>query len=290
MIDSNIYYQNYFAWKSQPLAELPTLSVVIPAYNESTRIVPTIGAVATYCSNLGMPWELIIADDGSKDNTVAIVKKLGLANLRVLVAEHNGGKGNAVRRGILAARGDYILFADADNSTPIEELGACLQKMAQGYDIVIGSRAADGAQESNRSLLRQLMSDGLRWIVHNALRLGVTDTQCGFKLFRSETARHLCRLQTIVGFSFDLELLFLAAKFGYKVTEQPVAWVDAPGSKVDTRKEVQRFLRDIARIQLNDLQGVYSERVKTGTNQNEQQGVESCELPLSLPIRPVQAR
>jgi dolichyl-phosphate beta-glucosyltransferase len=279
MLDKTIIYQNYLTWKREPLNERPVLSVVIPAYNEAKRIIPTIGAFAVHCSNLGFPWELIIADDGSTDNTVEVVRALGLANLRLLVAEQNGGKGSAVQRGILAARGDYILFADADNSTPIEEVDKCLQVMAEGYDLVIGSRAADGAQEANRSLLRRTLSGGLRWLVRSVFRLGVNDTQCGFKLFRRNTAQHLCRLQTIMGFSFDLELLYLAAKFGYRVTEQPVTWVDAPGSKVDTTKEIQRFLRDLLRIQINDLRGVYNvpaeENVDSfALNHLELQGVE----------------
>jgi dolichyl-phosphate beta-glucosyltransferase len=272
-------YENYLRWKQEPLVERPLLSVVIPAYNEANRIVPTIGTVAAHCASLGLPWELIVADDGSKDDTVAVIRGLGLVNLRLLVAERNGGKGSAVQRGILAARGDYILFADADNSTPIEELDHLLHKMAAGYDVVIGSRAAAGAQEANRTLLRRIMSGGLRGLVRGFMGLGVSDTQCGFKLFRRGVARHLCQRQTILGFSFDLELLYLAVRFGYRVAEVPVDWVDAPGSKVDTTKEIQRFLRDLMKIRLNDLRGIYDLRIEEETehfalNRLELQGVE----------------
>jgi dolichyl-phosphate beta-glucosyltransferase len=272
-------YENYLRWKQEPLAERPLLSVVIPAYNEANRIVPTIGAVAAHCASLGLPWELIVADDGSKDDTVAVIRGLGLVNLRLLVAERNGGKGSAVQRGILAARGDYILFADADNSTPIEELDHLLHKMAAGYDVVIGSRAAAGAQEANRTLLRRIMSGGLRGLVRGFMGLGVSDTQCGFKLFRRGVARHLCQRQTILGFSFDLELLYLAVRFGYRVAEVPVDWVDAPGSKVDTTKEIQRFLRDLMKIRINDLRGIYDLPAEAGNesfafNHLELQGAE----------------
>lgn len=251
-------YSAYLHWKNTPLTEQPYMSVVIPAYNESERIVPTIGAIAAYVCSLGKPWELLIADDGSKDDTVALCNGLELANLRVLVAPQNGGKGSAVQRGMLAARGEVVLFADADNSTPIEELGAMLDKIDAGYDVVVGSRAAGGAQEAHRSPLRRMMSATLRAIIRPLFHLQVRDTQCGFKLFRREAAQRLFGAQTIMGFSFDLEILYLAGKWGYKVAEQPVAWVDAPGSKVDSLKESKRFLQDMVRIKRNDLRGVYA--------------------------------
>lgn len=252
-------YMDYERWKTTPIDKRPFLSVVIPAYNEEVRIIPTIGAIASHVSGLGFPWELIISDDGSRDQTVRLVEELGFANLRVVKAPQNQGKGAAVRRGMLAAQGDYVLFDDADNSTPIEEVEKLLHKLAQeGYDVAVGSRAAEGAGEANKSLVRRIMSGGLRWIVHNIFRIGVRDTQCGFKMFTYEAAQRLYSAQTIEGFSFDLEILYLAGKLGYKVAEVPVAWVDAPGSKLDPTKEAQRFLRDLAKIKMRDLQGGYS--------------------------------
>ncbi len=252
-------YENYQNWKTKPITEDILLSVVIPAYNEEIRIIPTIGAIASYISDFGIPWELILADDGSRDDTVKLVEELGFVNLRVLKADQNAGKGNAVHRGMLAARGRYVLFADADNSTPIEEISKLLHKVQhEGYDIAIGSRAAEGAEEEHKSLLRHLLSGGLRWIVQILFRIGVRDTQCGFKLYTREAARRLHQAQTIMGFSFDLEILYLAAKWGYRIAEVPVAWIDAPGSKVDKAKEVKRFLRDLFRIKWNDLRGVYA--------------------------------
>lgn len=253
-------YSAYLKWKNEPIQEQPYLSIVIPAYNESERIVPTIGAIASYVCSLGRPWELLIADDGSKDDTVALCNDLELVNMHVLIAPQNGGKGSAVRRGMLAARGQVVLFADADNSTPIEELGPMLAKIDEGYDVVVGSRAASGAQEAHRSLLRRTMSATLRGMIRPIFNLRVSDTQCGFKLFRQPAAQRLFTAQTIQGFSFDLEILYLASKWGYKIAEQPVAWVDAPGSKVDSAKEIKRFLKDMARIKRNDFQGVYANR------------------------------
>jgi dolichyl-phosphate beta-glucosyltransferase len=251
-------YENYTKWKSTLLTTPPHLSIVIPAYNEQERIVATIGAIASYVSDLGFPWELLIADDGSKDKTAVLCEELGLVNLTVLRAPKNGGKGSAVQRGMLAARGKYILFADADNSTPIEEVSKLLAKIEnEGFDVAVGSRAAEGSEEGKKSLLRTILSGGLRWIVKNFLKINVKDTQCGFKLYTAEAAKKLHSKQTIMGFSFDLEILYLAFKYGYKVAEVPVIWIDAPGSKVDTRKEVQRFLRDLVRIWTNDWNGVY---------------------------------
>jgi dolichyl-phosphate beta-glucosyltransferase len=254
-----VSYEEYLRWKTTPLNQEPHLSVVIPAYNEEVRIIPTIGAIAAHVVTLGFAWELIVSDDGSKDNTVGVVEELGLANLRVIRAPQNEGKGSAVRRGMLAARGQYVLFDDADNSTPIEEVGKVLQKLThEGYDVAVGSRAADGAEEASKGLLRRTMSSGLRWIVAAGFRIGVRDTQCGFKMFTHEAAQRLYSAQTIDGFSFDLEILYLADKFGYQIAEVPVAWVDAPGSKVDPAKEVRRFLRDLVKIKANDLRGVYA--------------------------------
>ncbi len=252
-------YENYENWKVTPVSDNPHLSIVIPAYNEEERIVPTVGAIAAYVSTLGFEWELIVADDGSTDDTVKLLQALDLVNLRVLIAAQNGGKGSAVRRGMLASRGDYVLFTDADNSTPIENVTPVLKQLTdEGYDVAVGSRAADGASESNKSFFRHLMSGGLRLLVRYVLNIRVKDTQCGFKMYTKEAAQKLHRQQTIDGFSFDLESLYLAAKYGYKVTEVPVEWMDAPGSKVDARKEAIRFLQDMTRIRINDLKGIYN--------------------------------
>jgi dolichyl-phosphate beta-glucosyltransferase len=260
-------YNNYEKWKTVPIEGEPFLSIVIPAYNEEIRIIPTIGAIASYISDLGFPWELIIADDGSKDSTATLVEELGFANLRLLRAPKNGGKGSAVQRGMLAAHGKYVLFADADNSTPIEEVKKMIQALdVAGYQVAVGSRAAQGAEEANKSILRHILSGGLRLIVRYGLRIKVRDTQCGFKMYTHEIAHRLHSAQTIMGFSFDLEILYLAFKVGCRVSEIPVSWIDAPGSKVDTKKEVQRFVRDIVTIKRNDWQGVYNRRLNDYEN------------------------
>ena len=251
-------YDNYQKWKTTPVSIQPDVSIIVPAYNETERLIPTIGAIASEMSDLGLEWEMIIADDGSTDDTAAIAESLELVNLRVLRAPINGGKGSAVRRGMADARGQYILFTDADNSTPIEEIANLLTKVKdEGYDLAIGSRALAGGNEANKSPLRQLMSNGLRLMVRNIFGIQVRDSQCGFKLYTREAADKIVLSQTIMGFSFDLEHLYLAQKYDLDIAEVPVQWIDAPGSKVDARKEVQRFIRDLMKIKLNDWRGNY---------------------------------
>lgn len=250
-------YEAYRQWADEPISERPQVSVVIPAYNEADRIVPTIGAIAAYMSSRGEPWELLVCDDGSTDQTVTLVRDLNLTNLRVLEAPSNGGKGSAVRRGMLAARGDAVLFADADQSTPIEQFDRLHRRLTDGFDVVVGSRAADGSLEANKSVFRKAMSGGLRLLVKTFFRMGVKDTQCGFKLFTAEAADDLFRRQHIDGFSFDLEVLYLAQKFGYRIFEEPVEWIDAPGSTVDAAKVAVEFMKDLIQIRIADLRGRY---------------------------------
>lgn len=258
MTEASSAYRAYRAWVTEPLTGPPVVSVVIPAYNEEWRILPTIGAIATHMSSRDEPWELIIADDGSTDSTVALVEDLRFANLRLLRAEKNAGKGDAVRRGMLAARGEVVLFADADQSTPIEQFDRLNALVRNGYDVVVGSRAADGAEVSNKSLGRKILSKGLNMVVTTGFGITVSDTQCGFKLFTAEAARNLFSTQVVDGFSFDLEVLYLAHKLGYRTAEAPVEWIDAPGSTVDPAKVSMQFMRDLVRIRANDFRGTYS--------------------------------
>ncbi len=252
-------YEAYDRWARTPLAEKPRVSVVVPAYNEEIRILPTVGAIGLHMSQRGEPWELLVADDGSTDSTVALLQGLGWANLRVLVAERNGGKGSAVRRGVQAARGEYVLFADADQSTPIEQFDALLRPLVEdGYDLAIGSRAATGAAVSGKSRLRLLLSAGLRTVVRVGFGLNVSDTQCGFKLFTAAAAHRLFDLQVVDSFSFDLEVLYLAERIGLRTAEVPVEWIDAPGSTVSAGKVSAQFLVELVKIRLHDLRGRYA--------------------------------
>lgn len=258
-------YRAYKNWVLEPLTEDPAVTVVIPAYNEEWRILPTIGAIATHMSARGEPWELIVSDDGSTDATASLVRDLRFANLRLLTAPRNAGKGDAVRRGMLAARGRLVLFADADQSTPIEQFDRLADRVTDGFDVVVGSRAVAGAAVSNKSLGRRILSGGLHVLVSRVFGIHVADTQCGFKLFTAPAAQELFSTQVVDGFSFDLEVLYLAHKLGYRVTEEPVDWYDAPGSTVDAMKVTLQFLRDLVRIRFLDLRGAYRDERRRPT-------------------------
>ncbi len=246
-------YEDFNTWRHEPVNDTPLLSVVIPAYNEEERIVPTIAAIATHLAGKQIPFEMIVSDDGSTDDTVGVVRRLGLRNLRVLDPGVNRGKGAAVRSGVLAARGHYVLFSDADLSTPIQAIDEMLLIAQAGTSVVIGSRAAEGAVELDRSPLRALLSTVLRTLARLALGVQVADSQCGFKLFDGDVARDLFSRQQVDGFSFDLEILWLAGRAGHAIVEVPVVWYDAPGSKVDPLKTSAGFLRDLVGIRLRHL-------------------------------------
>lgn len=253
----------YRRWAAEPIKTDLSYSVVIPAFNEAERIVPTIGAIATHLCSLGEPWELIVADDGSTDSTVALLRDLGLANLRVLDAPVNRGKGSAVRRGVLAARAPIVLFADADQSTPIEQFERLLLEIRLGADVVIGSRSAQGASVINKSWMREILSRGLNVMVQTGLGIKVSDTQCGFKLFRTDAAADLFANQYVPRFAFDLEMLYLAGKRRYRVVEVPVNWIDAPGSTVDPVRVSLEFLATIVKIRWHDIRGRYPKQPVT---------------------------
>lgn len=250
-------YSTYEHWRDAAMTGGIDLTVVIPAYNEQERIVPTIGALAGYLSTTSLSWELLVADDGSQDATRELVGMLGHANIRVLAAPINTGKGDAVRRGLRAAEGRMVLFADADNATPAHELGGLIAALEGGADIAIGSRAISGAQVNFRSPLRRVMTAGLHLVVRTLLGVRVRDTQCGFKLFTREAAHRIAAAQTVAGFSFDLELLLLAQRLGYAIAEVPVTWYDAPGSKVAPLREAARFVRSVVAIRIKSMRGDY---------------------------------
>ena len=257
-------YENYLTWRSEPAPLTPDLSVVIPTYNERERIVPTISSIIAHLATTELDYEIVVSDDGSSDGTPDLVRSLGLRNVVVLDPGVNRGKGAAVRAGVRAAGGRLILFSDADLSTPIEEVDAMLVA-ARDADVVIGSRAADGAAESAKSRLRHVMSAGARLATRVGLGLDAADTQCGFKLFRRNAAVALFGTQRIDGFSFDAEVLFLADRLGFRVVELPVQWVDAPGSTVRPLKTAIAFLFDIVRIRMAALTGRYSVTAATTT-------------------------
>ena len=242
-------YKEFQKWAVTPNQGKPFLSVVIPCYNEEERVIPTIGAIASTLCCLDIDWELVVVDDGSKDKTVELIENLEMVNLRLVKLGKNQGKGAAVKAGVHSSNADWVLFTDADNSTPIEEIERFLPYIIDdSKDIICGSRALASSTVEGRSGLRQLATKTLSSIVKLGLNLPVKDSQCGFKAMKRSVALRLLQLQQLTGFSFDLELLFLAKKLGYNIAEVGVHWVDAPGSKVETLKETWRFLQAILTI------------------------------------------
>jgi len=267
--------EDYKLWRSTKITTKPYLSVVIPTYNEEWRIIPTIGAIASFVSSLGFAWELIISDDGSSDTTTELVKDLNLANLTLLESP-NTGKGGAVRRGVMKAEGELILFADADQSTPIEQLPEFIEQIEiHGADIAIGSRNSEASEVENKSLPRKILSQGLQAFVRLGFRLPHKDTQCGFKLFKANPGKGVFSVAKIDGFSFDLELLYIAKQAGLKTSEIPVQWFDAPGSTVSGGSEAIKFILDMPKVLMNDFRGKY--KIKNSDNESASQLVEEPE-------------
>ncbi len=226
------------------------LSVVVPAYNESQRILPSLHRIFSYLDTRYPNHEVIVVDDGSTDGTVALVREQcsRYAPLRLVSYERNRGKGHAVRTGALAAQGDVILFSDADLSTPIEEVEKMLPFIEQGYELVIGSRAhADAQIRQHQPFYREGAGKLFNVLVRVVVRLPFHDTQCGFKLFRREALLPILRNLEVDRFAFDVELIALAQAMGLKVAEVPVVWVNSPQSRVSFWQGAQAYT-DLLRI------------------------------------------
>ncbi|MDX2177751.1 MAG: glycosyltransferase family 2 protein [Candidatus Sumerlaeia bacterium] len=226
------------------------LSVVIPAYNEESRLPATIRAVEKYLADRGGAWELIVVDDGSRDGTVAAAEgAFSSPGSRVLRNPANMGKGASVKNGMLAARGRLRLFSDADLSTPIEEFEKLAKALEGGAQVAIGSRAmAESRLEKRQPIHRETMGRVFNLIVRAVALGGIKDTQCGFKLFTAEAARAVFPRQRLNGFSFDVETLVLARKLGFRIAEVPVRWIDSPNSRVSPVRDSLRMFADVVRI------------------------------------------
>ena len=226
------------------------LSVVIPSFNEEKRLGPTLEKILHYLRGKNYAWEIIVVDDGSTDATAKLAEeKLDSVTHRVLRNIYNEGKGQAVKRGMLEAQGDYVLFTDADLSTPIEEVERLLSRLQTESDVAIGSR---GLRESRVEVHQNLMREGMGKIFNRIARFvsfkRIRDSQCGFKCFRKEVARALFQEQKLKRFSFDAEIIYLAQKRGYKIAEVPVLWRNSPYSRVHILKDSVRMLVDVFRI------------------------------------------
>ena len=244
------------------------LSIIIPAFNEESRLPSYLSSIITYLKSRGGPSEIIVVDDGSQDGTVAAVLALttGCPSLRLIPLGSNKGKGFAVRTGMLAAKGDLRLFCDADGATPIEELQRLERALSSDIDIVIGSRAIRHTEcRVEGTLHRKYIGFIYNRLVTLLAVRGFYDTQCGFKLFRGAAADTLFAAQTLNGFGFDVEVLFLARKWGYTIGEVPVNWQDQPGGKVRVFRDSARMLFDLVKLRRSWAAGMYRTPLHTGS-------------------------
>lgn len=246
--------------------EAPSLSIVIPAYNEGERLGPSLDRILTFCQH---PWdaEVIVVDDGSKDQTSAIVGNYARKSggiIRLLENPGNRGKGYSVRNGVLNSNGDVILFTDADLSAPIEEAAKLIAAIENGADIAIGSRwARSELQTQRQSLPRQVLGRAFNGLLRILLGLDFKDTQCGFKAFRRQAAKTLFPLQRIERWGFDPEILFLARKWGFRVAEVPVRWGHDTRTRISPLVDGSRMVADMLRIRWYSVTGKYSEPAVT---------------------------
>jgi glycosyltransferase involved in cell wall biosynthesis len=269
------------------------VSLIIPCYNEARRLPGTLASALAYFAQRDYSWELLIADDGSSDATPEIAAAAAAAQpgVRHLRLPHRG-KAAAVRAGVEAARGQVIIFTDADLSTPIEYVEHARRRLLAGSDLVIGSREGKGARRVDEPFYRHFMGRLFNYLVQGLLVRGVRDTQCGFKGFRSEVARDLfgrSRLYRDDGevhgplvTGFDVELLFLARKFGYRLYQLPVTWHHVEGSKVRPGLDSLLMLGDILRVRLNDVRGLYGTRSRRDFSRDPRAGAPTEDAEINV--------
>lgn len=238
---------------------MDSLSIVIPAYNEERRLPQTLRQVLDWLAFRNLAFrEVIVVDDGSRDETARVVEDLARENacLRLARSPGNRGKGYAVRHGMLAAKGEWILYTDADLSTPIEEIEKlCRAAHEQSAAIAIGSRAVDRSLvEVHQPPLRELSGRFFNLVMRLVTGLPFQDTQCGFKLYRADVARQIFPRQKQEGFSFDVEDLLIARKLGVRAVEVPVRWANVEGTKVQLSQGIKSFV-DLAKIRMDHRQG-----------------------------------
>jgi glycosyltransferase involved in cell wall biosynthesis len=245
--------------------DAPDLSIIIPAYNEELRLPASLTQIANYLRSSSRSVEVLVVDDGSRDRTSAVAQSFAveIPCLRVVPNGENRGKGYSVRHGMLEARGNIVLFTDADLSAPIEEADKLIEALGE-YDIAIGSRALDRSLISvHESPFREFAGTVFNKIVRVILWLPFVDTQCGFKAFRRERCRIIFEQQTIERFGFDPELLYLARHHRLRAVEIPVRWAHSPATKVNMFRDSAQMFLDIFQIRWNALFGRYPRSAKS---------------------------
>lgn len=242
----------------------PFLSLIFPAYNEERRLPETLKQVFDFTDEQPYTVEVIVVENGSTDKTLQIAQEFSLhhANLQVLQNAERG-KGRAVRQGILAAHGEYRFMCDVDLSMPLDEINRFLPPALKDCDIAIASREASGAVRYDEPYYRHFVGRIYNGLIRFLALPGLQDTQCGFKCFSRKAAEDLFPLQTLTGWSFDVEILYIAQSLGYRVMEIPVRWYFNPHSKISVVRDSFKMGLDLLTIRLNSLRGVYS-RPKDG--------------------------
>jgi len=235
-------------------------SIIIPAYNESQRIISTLDRILTYVAEQGLDTELIVVNDGSRDDTAKIVQGYVARNpiMRLVENPGNRGKGYSVRNGMLNARGELLLFSDADLSSPIEEAPKLFRAIEEGADVAIGSRwLRSELQTARQPLHRQLFGRVFNLVLRIILGLKFKDTQCGFKAFTRSVAHSIFPLQRIERWGFDPELIFLAKKQGWRIVEVPVKWAHDEGGRINPLRDGLRMFVEVLKIRWNSMAGKY---------------------------------
>ena len=234
------------------------LSIIIPAYNEERRLPDSLPQVIDFVQQQPYPTEVLVVDDGSADKTADIVRAFQEeAPFISLIQVTHGGKGHAVKAGMLRATGEYLFLCDSDLSMPIGEVSKFLPPVLEHYDVAIASREAEGAQRFDEPAYRHLMGRVFNTIVNMLAVRGIQDTQAGFKCFRRPAAHKIFNLQTIKGWGFDVEVLFIAQRHRMQIVEVPINWYYKDRSQVRPVHDTYNMLREVLKVRLNSWHGRY---------------------------------
>lgn len=240
------------------ISETPLLSIIVPAYNEEQRLPETLPQVLAFAVAQDYPVEVLVVDNGSTDRTAKIVQQMTAGHpILSLLHQPVRGKGAAVCKGMLEGRGEYLFMCDADLAMPVEEINKFLPPALSGYDVAIASREAPGAVRHNEPWYRHLMGRVFNFIVRTLAVPGVQDTQCGFKCLRQEIAHDLLASHTIDGWAFDVEILHIAIRRGYRVVEVPINWYYGEGSRISPVRDSLKMMIEVLRIRRNGRAGLY---------------------------------
>ncbi len=239
----------------------PFFSIVIPAYNEENRLPNTLEQLFRFLEKQPFASEIIVVENGSSDQTFEIAQQFsnGQKNVHVLHNEQRG-KGRAIQRGVVAASGEYIFLCDADLSMPVEEIRKFIPPQLENFDIAIASREAPGSIRYNEPYYRHFTGRVFNTLIRLLVLPGLQDTQCGFKCIRAQVARDIFPYQTLTGWAFDVELLYIARHHGYQIVEIPIHWYFNADSKISVFRDSLRMFLDLLRIRRNAFRGLYDSK------------------------------